>query len=713
MTTPSKCRLRKVTVGAFRGYRDEAEFDLDGTAVLFSGPNGTGKTGVFDALQWLMLGSIKRLEGLRARKNEEHIVNTYHAGGRAHVRLDVMLGEREVAIQRRGNYAESTLEISGLEGRSLFGTQAEEWLGRALIPRAPKALDVVLLTCGLLQQDAMRFVLEAKASERYAHFTAILGLEGLDSFEREAQESAKEAEARSRLAEQQSEKARQRFEYAASRVETVREGAFQQASVTVARLFLRNAVEEMSERIQVDVPEMARADETLELAQRCRLLRDQVRDLLEEAGAVGRDKEGLDSEPSRERLQELKSAFDEASRSVAEAKTVHRDKQAAFAATERTAKEILRLAAAAIPRLSRECPVCGQRIDPVQVEKRLQEVAGDTSALMEARESVGAAARTVDRARERRIALEREYLEAIGLVEAWQRLRKRQNDIKAATAGLGGRAGGDSGLRVVTLGSIERWGPETLRFLERLVAALERYSDVVARATVAGEIKRAESEIEHARAVLEERLKTARDLSKHATSLKQLTAAARWAKIDVTKARFAAIEPLVADIYARLDPHPAFKEIRFSHELYYGKGTSRPIVSDVSAGVDADPLVVFSASQANIAALSCFLSMSLGAGERALPFVLLDDPLQAMDDVNVLGFADLCRFLRTERQVLLSTHDRRFANLLARKLAPRESEDVTVVHRFGGWDRSGPVVETERITYQREPGTLKLLDKTA
>ena len=147
--------------------------------------------------------------------------------------------------------------------------------------------------------------------------------------------------------------------------------------------------------------------------------------------------------------------------------------------------------------------------------------------------------------------------------------------------------------------------------------------------------------------------------------------------------------------------------------MYYRRGTSSPVVRDDAAGVDADPLIVFSASQANIAALSYFLAMSLGAGERALPFVLLDDPLQSMDDVNVLGFADLCRFLRADRQLVLSTHDRRFANLLRRKLTPRDSRDRTVVHQFRGWDRRGPFVETELIAYEASDAQLRLLPRPA
>ena len=232
---------------------------------------------------------------------------------------------------------------------------------------------------------------------------------------------------------------------------------------------------------------------------------------------------------------------------------------------------------------------------------------------------------------------------------------------------------------------IEHWGPETVGSLGRLASALETYSDVVAESQATGEIARAESELVSAQAVLQDRRVSFQQVSLRVSRLKQLSGAAAKALVDVTTARFAAIEPLVTDIYSRLDPHPAFKIIGFKHDLYYRKGTSTPVVSDIVAGVDADPLIVFSASQANIAALSYFLAMSLGAGERALPFVLLDDPLQSMDDVNVLGFADLCRFLRADRQLVLSTHDRRFANLLRRKLAPRDPRDRTIaINSQGG-----------------------------
>jgi ABC-type multidrug transport system ATPase subunit len=97
----------------------------------------------------------------------------------------------------------------------------------------------------------------------------------------------------------------------------------------------------------------------------------------------------------------------------------------------------------------------------------------------------------------------------------------------------------------------------------------------------------------------------------------------------------------------------------------------------------------------NVVSLSYFLGLALNAGEGALPFVVLDDTLAALDVVNVLGFADLCRRLRDQRQLIVTTHDRRFADLLARKLSPRQRGSRTVLIELDGWTEDGPTVRVQ------------------
>jgi len=86
----------------------------------------------------------------------------------------------------------------------------------------------------------------------------------------------------------------------------------------------------------------------------------------------------------------------------------------------------------------------------------------------------------------------------------------------------------------------------------------------------------------------------------------------------------------------------------------------------------------------------------------------MDDPLQALDDVNVLGFSDLARHLRRQRQVVIATHEERFARVLERKLMGRRGGEDLLIHRFRGWNRTGPQIETRRVS-ARESLPLRVL----
>lgn len=54
--------LRHITVQAFRGIPDRIDIDLTAPLTLFYAPNGSGKTTVCEAAEWLLTGLIKRLD---------------------------------------------------------------------------------------------------------------------------------------------------------------------------------------------------------------------------------------------------------------------------------------------------------------------------------------------------------------------------------------------------------------------------------------------------------------------------------------------------------------------------------------------------------------------------------------------------------------------------------------------------------------------------
>ena len=58
-------RLRRVTIGPFRGFRTPESFDLQKRIILFYGPNGSGKTSFCEGLEYGLLGSVEEAETQR------------------------------------------------------------------------------------------------------------------------------------------------------------------------------------------------------------------------------------------------------------------------------------------------------------------------------------------------------------------------------------------------------------------------------------------------------------------------------------------------------------------------------------------------------------------------------------------------------------------------------------------------------------------------
>jgi DNA repair exonuclease SbcCD ATPase subunit len=363
------------------------------------------------------------------------------------------------------------------------------------------------------------------------------------------------------------------------------------------------------------------------------------------------------------------------------------------------AADVAKLAAIAVPLLSDSCPVCGQSIDPSHVEQELLAKAEGTETLLQL-ETVFAEAHT-------------EWVKAAAAVRAaedaraaGERNRRKAHEIelmrKTIAASVDALCDPDS-IIYLEAGRLRdeamrlRVASDAADYVRAARQPLYDLLDAFDRHVDQGALERAEAELASSSGEQHEFRKQLEAAAARVREMKQLANATVEARVEVTEKRLRSIQPLVADIYHRLDPHPAFKTVDFELNTYYRQGTTSPLVIDPVAEVSADPLLVFSTSQANIVALSYFLAMSLSMGEDGLPFLLLDDPVQSMDDVNVLGFADLCRHLREDRQLIVSTHERRLSGLLERKLAPRQETESTRIIRFTGWDRSGPAVDEKLI----------------
>ncbi|WP_306912804.1 MULTISPECIES: AAA family ATPase [unclassified Arthrobacter] len=704
---PSIDRLR---IEAFRGFRDAREFDLSASAVVVTGPNGTGKTSFFDALQWVLLGRIERLEALRSRRNVEHVVNQYRIGRKASVEIDLSLPTGHATVRRTGDQGGSTLELSRLGEASLFGEEAEVELRRILLPRNELSLHSALTTSGLMQQDVLRSVLEAKPTERYRQLSTVLGLGALEVFEDATKNVVTQASDRVELVRSELSRLSVALNQSQDRLETAQ-----------ARLASRPQIEavrnEVLEKLRA-TPEgvlFSEADLNLELPNDVSVTArafGRAVELVDAAYALVRRaselREGLGEAPGTDEIDALRADVEQAKATKAAAEASRAAAQSQLNAARLTAADVAKLAALAVPMLSDNCPVCRQGIDREHVERELILRARSGGTLLELENEFVERANDFSEAATAASEASEALTETEQQAERWRIYRAADRAAANAVAALA------SDISLVRLdqftaesfGSVAVSVAEYLRGARRILLdfleAFDRQSDQSARERADAERMSLEAAVSTAEAQLA--TETAR-----AKRLRVLAAKTLEARVEVTERRLRSIQPLVADIFHRLDPHPAFKTVEFELDTYYRRGTTSPLVVDHVAGISADPLLIFSTSQANIVALSYFIAMSLSMEGTGLPFLLLDDPVQSMDDVNVLGFADLCRHLRVRRQLIVSTHERRLSGLLERKLAPRAEGARTKIIRFTGWDRSGPTVDERDVDGQILEDPVRLL----
>lgn len=158
------------------------------------------------------------------------------------------------------------------------------------------------------------------------------------------------------------------------------------------------------------------------------------------------------------------------------------------------------------------------------------------------------------------------------------------------------------------------------------------------------------------------------------------------------------------DLFVRLAPGEGFVPSFFlPNGGNVGKGS--PVLRTVHRSGDQGgaPGAMLSAGNLNTAALTLFLALHLSV-ETKLPWLLLDDPVQSMDEVHISQFAALLRTLSKEhgRQVFIAVHDRPLFDYLSLELSPAFSGDELITIEIGTSSSGRTRVTPNRISYKED-----------
>ena len=700
-------RLVQLKVNGFRGFATPYEFDLDADAVVVVGANGNGKTSLFDAILWCLSGRVPRL----GTGSERQVVSLYSETG--HARAELVLRSAtlsEVSVTRSFDGRESHLTLRN--GSERFeGRSAETRLIELMWPEAAASLDAndalanVLTRCMYLQQDLVRHFVEAASDEE--RFSAVSELVGAGRVNELQISMESEKKAWTRATNEQKEQlnslrdALKRLEVRLTDIRAAKESAAgQNLSDEWASWSKELEVEGLGLDAKgpgdreaagaIDLVLKQLASRQLSVARRSQMLAALQSDLLGETAKPSGDITKL-----RERVRELSEEVERRRAAVSDAQQTVAERRKLQAALKDKNEQLRALASLALQHLGDVCPVCSQEYDRVATISHLEAIVREDGAVPELKGESEVGKSLSDLAESERVfgAAEAELRTFESAAKRWDSTRELL-DRRLAEAGVQG----EPHHRLALVQDARAASDKALTRMEELQRDGERISLQVAQASAAAAYEETLAEVERMRkdtSIIENAIA---HRTRTGDLAQRVIEALREASGEVVAAQLTQIEPVLQGMYARIDPHPAFKSIRLLSRVAKGRGKLSAEIADSLEGKSSpSPAVILSSSQLNALAVCVFLALSVGVAKTPLSSLLLDDPLQSLDDINLLGLMDLLRRVRGLRQLCVSTHDARFGQLLARKLRPATPRGRTIVIELTGWSRKGPAVAISEI----------------
>jgi exonuclease SbcC len=182
-----------------------------------------------------------------------------------------------------------------------------------------------------------------------------------------------------------------------------------------------------------------------------------------------------------------------------------------------------------------------------------------------------------------------------------------------------------------------------------------------------------------------------------------LTAAANTRAVIVRQVFNEQLNSLWRDLFVRLAPMEAYVPF-----FEVPENPTRRLVPIIrtrhrSGATGGTPAAMLSAGNVNTAALTLFLALHLSVPPQ-LPWLILDDPVQSMDEVHIAQFAALLRTLSKEhrRQVIIAVHDRPLFDYLCLELSPAFAGDELITIELAKTGDNHSWVNSNRRAFEPE-----------
>ena len=161
---------------------------------------------------------------------------------------------------------------------------------------------------------------------------------------------------------------------------------------------------------------------------------------------------------------------------------------------------------------------------------------------------------------------------------------------------------------------------------------------------------------------------------------------------EIVDERLALVSPLLDELYQRLRPHTDWRRIEYSI-----RGDVRRFLS-LKVGNELNPQFVFSSGQRRAAGIAFLLSVHLARSWSNWQTLVLDDPVQHVDDFRALHLVEVLSAIRQGgRQIVCAVEDEALAQLICRRL-PRSEDEPGIHYKIDiDSESSGSVIEAAPV----------------
>jgi DNA repair exonuclease SbcCD ATPase subunit len=638
-------RLDYVEVCGFRGFREKVRVDFGPGFTVITGRNGVGKSTLCDAVEFAILGEIAKYTVESAAKETVRDYIWWRGDGSP-------TGHYVTAsfVDRDGKSFSITRTRDG--GADKTPAEIEAQLCQGAAPDEP--LRQLCKTSIIRDEWIASLSLDLSETQRFDLVRAALGsVEGAD-LAAKAKAVVTLAEAACGRVEASYQQARSVLQGGLVQLSEANDAANRSSDIPAAMAVLDRVIPptdgELAQRIdlaQRTLPDRRRRLEGLGLAA------FEGREVAAHQKAVNSPDEVVRRDRANAALEAARSNFD---RLKAELEVTHRAYELEAKANEIAASlSILVEHGEALGLHNDHCPLCAAARTKAEfaagiqsARARIDQLAGGVNLardnLASARQAASQAEQQVAEAQAVWDAIEQQLRTLRAREEAHIEIFERYglNPANAADPDALDREALDEREQLVelerALNALEASrAVDALTSVDARVSVLRRQADAAA-----DELARAQSAV---------------------ASAKSLEKSVRRSAGEIVDERLARISPLLNEIYQRLRPHANWRSIDYSI-----RGDVRRFLS-LKVGDDLNPQFVFSSGQRRAAGLAFLLSVHLARPWSRWETLMLDDPVQHIDDFRALQLVEvLSSFRQVGRQVVVAVEDEALADLLCRRM---------------------------------------------